>query len=735
MSKAAVREDRTFPSREMHEVAARSTRSWYARPGVLLSGIVIVAAALRLWKLGSVPPGLFIDEAWSTYSPKIFFGSLNPLRLPLYVTMNELATGQMFTYVFAGHSIFWTRFTTALLGIGTIPLMYALVKHWFGNRLAVLSALGVALSPWAVHFSRYAIPAMATAFWLLLMLLSLEKVLANRTRGWVAMLGFSTIGTLSTHTIMKIFLPLFLIGFIWVRRHEVKIAIAEVGRPLAIATVAVLAYSEYQILLLFRGGGGFAIQSARVHALAFIGDGISFRSAIGVVGRYLEHWNPIFLFLKGDPSPLYTTGFAGVLGILGIFVYVGIFQMWKHRRHRVASTLFFIALLWPLPSALFIPDNPNSARGTFGLAICVVLGIIGLQTVIRWCAARIKRSISPQALAQMAATIIVIGGAVTASFYFIQWPAKPGVAATFDDGYRQAADALQELPRRPVVIADVWRAQDLLAFFGYQGPRVTSLTPGERPGPDVFADSSPAYFVTDTFDDMALLQGFGYEVNVLDDIKSSEDEDLLWLAKVTHPPLVHQDVASLALDRPTESYPPVDWNPTTANLRVRSEKLFKRKDAIGYATSPAPLFNRMRVVATVNHVPDRGKLMIGFSSYADPALGSPDKVSPFIGTFIRLNVRNGRYEASAVDRSIDDRNFDFELDGGHMPVKVRVTYMYRDGLKSTFDLFRHGRWEESVPLENYVKPPLYAFFGLLSKHPSHASVHVGGFVAKTALKH
>jgi len=140
----------------------------------MLFGIVLMAAILRLWKLGSIPPHLTPDEAalgYNAYSilktgrdeygnllPIIFksFGDFKP-GLYVYLTVPFVA-------IF-GLTEFAVRLPSALSGIIAVWLMYKIILEFFAKQkdqspitnhrsLAIIAALMLSISPWHIHFSR-----------------------------------------------------------------------------------------------------------------------------------------------------------------------------------------------------------------------------------------------------------------------------------------------------------------------------------------------------------------------------------------------------------------------------------------------------------------------------------------------------------------------------------------------------------------------------------------------------
>jgi 4-amino-4-deoxy-L-arabinose transferase-like glycosyltransferase len=146
--------------------------------------ILIIGAALRLYQLGAVPPGLFGDEVDAGYNAysilktgrdyngnpwPIHFESYGDYRTPLY-----LYAIVPFLPLF-GLTAFAVRFPAALFGILGIFSTYLLTKELYFSpkanktspnesllsnvnyrKLGVIASLLLAITPWHIHYSRAA---------------------------------------------------------------------------------------------------------------------------------------------------------------------------------------------------------------------------------------------------------------------------------------------------------------------------------------------------------------------------------------------------------------------------------------------------------------------------------------------------------------------------------------------------------------------------------------------------
>jgi 4-amino-4-deoxy-L-arabinose transferase-like glycosyltransferase len=131
---------------------------------ILLISIIILEAFLRLWALSSYPAGLNADEAALGYNAfsllttgKDEHGHPWPVNLESFGDFKPA----LYTYILIpfvkvlGLTEFAVRLPSAIFGILSVALIYFLVKEIYSRKsLALMSALVLAVNPWALHFSR-----------------------------------------------------------------------------------------------------------------------------------------------------------------------------------------------------------------------------------------------------------------------------------------------------------------------------------------------------------------------------------------------------------------------------------------------------------------------------------------------------------------------------------------------------------------------------------------------------
>ncbi|MEC7584547.1 MAG: glycosyltransferase family 39 protein [Planctomycetota bacterium] len=121
---------------------------------LMLLGIVCIAAALRLYKLGEW--SLWVDEAhtWRDVTIPLgeFFNSARRWYPLSYLGLRGLLEWGWLP----GESEYWLRAPFALFGILTVPWLAMVGKQLVGRRAALLAALFLAINPWHIYWSQNA---------------------------------------------------------------------------------------------------------------------------------------------------------------------------------------------------------------------------------------------------------------------------------------------------------------------------------------------------------------------------------------------------------------------------------------------------------------------------------------------------------------------------------------------------------------------------------------------------
>ena len=135
---------------------------------ILLGVIMLVAAVLRLWKLGQVP---FMHDEFSALLRTRFDNFHDFIQQGIMPDSHPIGV-EAFLWLWVrifGWSEFWVKLPFALMGIGSIYLIYIIGRQWFNRKVGLFSAAFFAVSQFTVFYSQLARPYSAGLFFVLLM--------------------------------------------------------------------------------------------------------------------------------------------------------------------------------------------------------------------------------------------------------------------------------------------------------------------------------------------------------------------------------------------------------------------------------------------------------------------------------------------------------------------------------------------------------------------------------------
>ncbi len=384
-------------------------------PKKILVAILALALFLRLWKIDTVPVSLFGDEldlGYQAYSIlktgrdysgnpwPIHFHSLAEWRTPLYL-YSAVPTVAVF-----GISPYGVRLPAVVFGVAGILALYLLVKELFKDeKIALLSALVLTLSPWHFQYSRAGFEVTQLLFFLLMGLWFFFKGLRNGRWMWFATVSLAL--TPWVYSTAKLFIPLLILFLFFVWRKEIlslpkkylayaAIAGLIVGVPIAYSTVFGGGTARFDYLSIFTDPTiepevGFARQrDMHMRGLASVGNNPSvvdklFHNKFTIVGvvvtkNYFEALGAGFLFNTGDPNLRHSISEIGQfykLEVVPLLVGLVLFFA-KYKDRRLRSLIVFWVLVGILPSALTRDGGTHSTRLILILPPLVILISYGL---------------------------------------------------------------------------------------------------------------------------------------------------------------------------------------------------------------------------------------------------------------------------------------------------------------------------------------------------------------------
>jgi 4-amino-4-deoxy-L-arabinose transferase-like glycosyltransferase len=391
--------------------------------------VVAAAAVLRLWGLADVPTGLNQDEAVNGYDAyalgltlRDHHGHLLPVALEAFGDWaSPLLTYLTIPFVrLLGLSVLAIRLPVALLGIASVPLLYVLVRKLYRrDDVALVAAALLAVAPWSILTSRFAIPPNIVPFFTVLFVLALSWCAADDAKGPSAIVRTAlaaAAGAALTYTYptQKLFVPLMIV----------------------VAAAIVLRKRPAQALVL---AGVFALLVAPIYELALFHPETNERFRVveitgtrlgriaGVMMRYVLYLSPSSLFGSGDDDPTYhVPGFGTDLVVLAPFFYLGVFfavlsalgrrSPLALRRTDAALLLAWLAL-FPVAGSL-TRQYMHLLRGIHGFPLVPLFSAAGIAGLIG--------SIAPARLAlalrALLALFVVVGSVRFSYAYFTRYP-------------------------------------------------------------------------------------------------------------------------------------------------------------------------------------------------------------------------------------------------------------------------------------------------------------------------
>jgi 4-amino-4-deoxy-L-arabinose transferase-like glycosyltransferase len=374
-------------------------------------GIVLLAAILRVYRLGDVPVGLHRDEAFLGYN------AYSILKTGQDMTGNALPLHfESFLYSPAGYSYlaipaiatfgltpFAVRLPSAVFGTLTVVAIYILAAALFKKRnLGLLSSFVLAISPWHINLSRTATENTIVVFLLAIATSLFITYLHRKHFGFffVSIVLFSS--TYLFYQAPRAFVPflvpvLLIYGWKNISRNDrlrvgfvtalfiflpVLLIVSSSTLSLRIRTVSIFASAETQLKI---------DEALRENTIANVPALIArlFHNKIAgyaelVASNYFQHFSYDFLLTdKGLPARYRVPGAGLTYPWELLFAIVGAVSLLRTSPHLAYLLLGWIALA-PIGSALTSDDVPNLQRTLIffpALSLVTAYGINRLQKI------------------------------------------------------------------------------------------------------------------------------------------------------------------------------------------------------------------------------------------------------------------------------------------------------------------------------------------------------------------
>ena len=352
--------------------------------------IIVASLFLRLWRLDKAPVSVFGDEidvgiqAYSIFQTgkdyfanpfPVIFHSFSEYRLPMQLYLDAPFVGIL------GLNEWGVRMPNVLFGLITLVAFYYLIRELFGQKLALISAAFLTISPWHLTFSRQANDSgMLSPFLILGTLFFLKGMKDYRKLILSAVLFSMGIYAYATATL---FIPLYVFALVFLyRRKFFKYPLKKLLWVGMVVMIILIPYAKASLdgrtISRFSYISGISnkivleeVDSNRLWASNSILSRLIYNNktvfAEGVVRRYIQSFSPFFLFVTGDPNLRQSIeGFGEfyyfdlVLMVVSLAIIIKKFDE-RSKEEKLPYYLFGAwLLLAPIPSAL-THDGANHA--------------------------------------------------------------------------------------------------------------------------------------------------------------------------------------------------------------------------------------------------------------------------------------------------------------------------------------------------------------------------------------
>jgi 4-amino-4-deoxy-L-arabinose transferase-like glycosyltransferase len=381
---------------------------------ILFTGIIILAAVLRFWSLGNVPPSPDWDEValgYDAYSiiqtGRDEFGKFLPVVLRSFDDYKPALYAYLSipSILAFGLNVFAVRFPSALFGVISVISVFFLIRelfeeHKYRDYLALLSSFFLAISPWSLQFSRVAFESNVGDSLNILMSLFFVKGLK---KPWFLFLSVFFAGlSIYAYQSEKVFTPLLALALVIIfRKRLFALSKKYLVTTLVLGIIVVFPMISYMAtdkasLLRVKGTSIFNYQTELLktntqkldrdlgnnNKIGLFLDNRRIVYAKTIVSGYISHFDLNWLFITGDISRHHVPN----MGLLYLFelplILVGIYMLIFGKFEKTTKFILFSwLLLTPIPASI-TTGVPHAVRTLNFLPVWQIFSALGLVSLL-----------------------------------------------------------------------------------------------------------------------------------------------------------------------------------------------------------------------------------------------------------------------------------------------------------------------------------------------------------------
>ncbi len=369
--------------------------------------IIILAFALRVYKITSIPPSLNWDETsigynaysilktgkdeWGQFLP-LHFKSFGEYKLPaqIYASIPGI--------YFFGLNELGVRITPVIYGTLTVLLLYFLTQELFKKKsISLISSFLLAVSPWHIQLTRASFESSFSLFWFVMAVWFLVKGL--RQKKWIIASIIPFVISVYTYNTARVFTPLFLfVVYLANAKHLLKnfkfaffsfLLFVFLVSPIIPFVISGDAAARYKLVSITDDKGLIPrIEERRnLSRLPLVVTKLLHNrytyNTYYFSKNYLAHFTPSFLFINGaGHRQHHVQGVGELYWIQAPFLLFGLYLLIKRKDGSLKILLPWLFLAF-VPVSMTNDSIPNALRTLIAVPVYQIFTAIGIVELVK----------------------------------------------------------------------------------------------------------------------------------------------------------------------------------------------------------------------------------------------------------------------------------------------------------------------------------------------------------------
>ena len=367
--------------------------------------ILLLALLIRCWNIDTLP-SLNPDEAALGYNAySLLKTGLDEHGNPWPIHFKSFGDYKPGGYVYLdlpfikifGLTPLAVRLPNLIFSVLTIFILYRLVLILtLDFRLSLLSSFVLTLSPWHIHFSRGAGESNTALFFILLGVYWFYSFVINHKSYFLYLFPLPLVVSLYTYHSARIIVPILFLILFFIHKslflnHKLKFLVSLLiafflTLPVFISFLKSGGTTRFSGVGLFSDTGPLSRSEELLNqhpGFTYLDRVIHNKRVLYILSwgqKYLSHFDPNFLFLKGDEVPRSKSPDMGQLYLIELpLIFFGLLYLFKNKNIKPLSQLITILLfICPLASSLTF-QSPSALRSlplTIPFSILIACGLL-----------------------------------------------------------------------------------------------------------------------------------------------------------------------------------------------------------------------------------------------------------------------------------------------------------------------------------------------------------------------